>query len=85
GGDGGDAFRNMDGGGTLNNDAGGYIQGGNGGEGGAGSTYDYPAAGGAGGKGGTGVRMSGATLINRGDILGGDGGLGESGGDGGAA
>ncbi|MBF1802291.1 autotransporter outer membrane beta-barrel domain-containing protein [Alloalcanivorax profundimaris] len=85
GGDGGDAFRNMDGGGTLTNDAGGYIQGGNGGEGGAGSTYDYPAAGGAGGKGGTGVRMSGATLINRGDILGGDGGLGESGGDGGAA
>jgi len=85
GGDGGDAFRDMDGGGTLTNGAGGYIQGGYGGEGGAGSTYDYPAAGGAGGNGGTGVRMAGATLINRGDILGGDGGLGERGGDGGAA
>ncbi|MFP1677915.1 autotransporter domain-containing protein [Alloalcanivorax sp. C16-2] len=85
GGVGGDAFRDMDGGGTLTNETSGFIQGGNGGAGGVGSTYDYPAYGGAGGNGGTGVRMVGGALINQGDILGGDGGLGEQGGDGGTA
>jgi len=85
GGDGGDAFRDTDGGGTLTNAFNGYIQGGDGGTGGAGTSYQYPALGGAGGDGGSGVRMEGGTLVNRGDILGGTGGLGERGADGGAA